>query len=67
MVEAPSATPEEHLRRALLDLRDAHQRYVRAYGRPDEAEAAAHKADEARSQAARWGALARAAHEPGED
>lgn len=61
MVEAPSPTPEEHLRRALLDLQDAHRRFVSAYGRPHEAELAAHRADEARSQAAHWGALARAA------
>lgn len=67
MVEAPSLPPEEHLRRALLDLRDAHQHYVRAYGRPSEAEAAAHKADEARLQAARWAALARATERLGED
>ena len=60
-------TPEEHLRRALLDLRDAHQHFVRAYGRPDEAEAAAHKADEARLQAAHWATLARAAERLGED
>lgn len=61
MVEAPSPTPEEHLRRALLDLQRANVAFVRAYGRPDEAEEAAHRADEARSQAAHWAALARAA------
>ena len=60
MVEAPSPTPEEHLRRALLDLQDAHRHFVRAYGRPGEAEEAAVRADEARSQAAHWATLARA-------
>lgn len=67
MVEAPSPTPEEQLRRALLDLADAHRSFVRAYGRPDEAELAAHRADEARTQAAHWGALARASSRLGED
>ncbi|HET6404732.1 MAG TPA: hypothetical protein VFH78_08795 [Candidatus Thermoplasmatota archaeon] len=62
------ATPEEQLRRALLDLEAAHRDFVRAYGRRDgEAEVAARHADEARSQAARWGALARAAERLGED
>lgn len=60
MVEVPP-TPEEHLRRALLDLQQAHRLFVAAYGRPNEAEEAAHRADEARSQAAHWAALARAA------
>lgn len=59
--------PEEHLRRALLDLQDAHRQFVRSYGRPDEAETAARHADEARAQAARWGALARGAARIGED
>lgn len=52
--------PEEHLRRALLDLQEAHRRYVSGFGRPDAAETAAKDADEARAQAARWGAIARA-------
>ncbi|HVM46133.1 MAG TPA: hypothetical protein VM582_09380, partial [Candidatus Thermoplasmatota archaeon] len=65
MVEAPS--PEEHLRRALLDLQTAHRDFVRSYGRRDQAEAAARQADEARAQAARWGALARGAAALGED
>lgn len=59
--------PEEHLRRALLDLQDAHRSFVRSYGHPDQAEAAARLADEARSQAARWASLARAADRLGED
>lgn len=54
-------TPEEHLRRALLELQDANRRYVAGFGRPAEAESAAQAADEARAEAARWGALARAA------
>lgn len=52
--------PEEHLRRALLDLQEAHRRYVADYGRVEAAESAARQADDARAQAARWGALARA-------
>lgn len=53
-------TPEEHLRRALLDLQDAHRRYVAGFGRSSDVEEAARAADDARAQAARWGALARA-------
>lgn len=53
-------SPEEHLRRALLDLQDAHRRYVSGFGHAAEAEEAARAADDARAQAARWGALARA-------
>lgn len=64
---ADVATPEEQLRRALLDLEAANRDFVRAYGRPGQAEAAARLADEARMQAARWGALARAADRLGED
>lgn len=52
--------PQEHLRRALLDLQEAHRRFVADYGRTESAEAAAREADDARAQAARWGALARA-------
>ena len=54
-------SPEEHLRRALLDLQEAQRHFVRTYADPAQAEQAARLADDARAQAARWGALARAA------
>jgi hypothetical protein len=53
------ASPEEHLRLALLDLQKAHRDFVAGFGRP-EADRAAREADEARAQAARWAALSRA-------
>lgn len=55
------ATPAEQLRRALMDLQEAHRAYVARFGDARAAEIAARHADEARAQAARWGALARAA------
>lgn len=59
MVEPES--PDEHLRRALLDLEAAHRQFVRSYGHPAQAEAAARDADQARAQAAHWAAIAREA------
>lgn len=53
-------TPEEQLRLALLDLQNANLAFVRHYADPEEAERAAKSADDARHQAARWGALIRA-------
>ena len=57
-VDPPS--PEEQLRRALMDLQEAHRQFVASYAHPDEAEAAAQTADAARAQAAQWGAIVRA-------
>lgn len=55
--------PEEHLRRALVDLQQAQRAYIESFQRgehpaPDEA---ARDADAARLQAQRWGTLVRAA------
>ena len=52
---------EERLRRALLDLQAAQVQFVRSFADPQEAEAAAREADEARSQAAHWASIARQA------
>jgi hypothetical protein len=52
--------PDEHLRRALVDLQEAQRRFAATHGRPG-ADVAAKGADEARAQAARWATLARAA------
>lgn len=60
IMPAPESA-EEHLRRALLDLQAAQLRFVRSFADPTQAEDAARHADEARNQAARWGALAREA------
>lgn len=60
MRASETPTPAEQLRLALLDLQEAHRHFVRNYARPDAAELAAKQADDARTQAARWGALVRA-------
>lgn len=59
-------SPEEQLRRALLDLQEAHRQFVRSYAHPSEAEEAAHQADLARAQAAQWGAIVRASSRLGD-
>jgi len=55
--------PEEHLRRALIDLQQAQRDYIASFqrGEPRSPEQVALEADAARLQAQRWGALVRAA------
>ena len=62
-MDAPAWTPEEHLRKALVDLQKAQRDYIASFSRdvPASPERAARDADEARLQAQRWGALARGA------
>lgn len=56
-----SPTPAEQLRLALLDLQQANRDLVRHYAADrEQAEFAAHVADEARIQAARWATIIRA-------
>lgn len=62
IMDADAWAPEEHLRRALIDLQQAQRDYIAAFQRgeaitPDDA---ARDADAARAQAQRWGSLVRA-------
>ena len=62
-MDAPAWSPEEHLRRALVDLQKAQREYIASFARdePTSPARAAQEADEARMQAQRWAALARGA------
>lgn len=55
--------PEEHLRRALVDLQEAQRAYIASFQRGDHArpDEVARSADAARQQAQVWGNLVRAA------
>lgn len=55
--------PEEGLRQALVELQKAQRAYAAAFSQGVAREEAAHAADDARVQAAQWGALVRAAAE----